>query len=144
MYKRFLYKGSGGWTIRDWVRQNGVVNLWSGLNQMGGDATITLKQKVSAQPHGIVLRFVAYNPDTGKSRDYHYQEFFIAKDFVSNHSNAGHTFPLWGNAFNAACTKYIYITDTTMSGNAANLNFGTGCGITYDNRNYALCEVVGV
>ena len=145
VYKRWIYKDTSGWHYDDWKRQNEVVNLWSGLSQMDGNTSITLKQKVSAQPHGVVLRFVAFNPDTGKSKDYHYHDFFISKDFVKNHSGAGHTFSIWGNAFNAACTKYLYMTDTTISGNAANINSGTATtGIVFNNKEYALCEVIGV
>lgn len=144
-YRRALRTDSGKtWNAGEWYRQSGAVNLWKGLDKMDGSKPIPLSETVSRQPHGIVLRFVAIDPVTEESYDYHYQEFFVAKDFVETHKGKGHTFAIWGNYFNAAATKYLYIYDGEIKGNEANVTSGSASGINYNNSKYALCEVIGV
>ena len=153
VYKRLGTTGgtAGNWSFGAWYEQgqniikNDVVTLWSGLSQITNNDSLTLSDAISNQSHGIILRFVAYNKDTGESRKYHYNEYFVSKDFVSKHNGEGHTFAIWGNYFNAAATKYIYIYDTYVTGNANNILSGTAAtGIVYDNSQYVLCEIIGV
>ena len=144
-YKRLINTdANANWVYGRWYRQSGTTTLWSGLAVMDEGHTATLTEPISAQPHGVVFRFVAYNTTSGSSRDYHYNEFFVSKDFVEKHGGRGHTFTIWGNGFNACCTKYLYINDTTVGGNATNVVSGTANGIVYNNNNYVLCEIVGV
>ena len=40
--------------------------------------------------------------------------------------------------------KYLYFTDTTITGHAGNTSSGTNSSISYNNKNYALRYVIGV
>ena len=69
---------------------------------------------------------------------------FVSKYEVSALSGVGHlftTFATWGKAM----AKYLYITDTTISGHDANDNAGTAAnGLLYDNTCFVLRYVIGV
>lgn len=145
VYKRRIHTShtsSSDWTYTDWIRQGGAVVLWSGLAVMDDGHKATLSEPISSQPNGVVFRFVKY--ENGASLDTNYNEYFVSKDFIANHNAKGHTFAIWGNNFNSAATKYLYINDQTIVGNAANVKSGTLNGITYNNNAYVLCEVIGV
>lgn len=145
-YKRLGHSGSNAtWVFDSWYRDRGSVILWSGLKQMTAAQTITLTQPISLQPNGVVFRFVAFDKTNSTSRQYHYNEYFVPKEYIKTHNGLGHTFAIWGNGFNAAATKYLYIYDTEIKGNDTNNTSGTATtGIKFDNTAYVLCEVIGV
>lgn len=120
--------------------------LWSGVKIMNPntDQNITLSQAVSKQNKGIVLVFSEYNPSTNTVGNSMVSSHFVSKYEVSALSGVGHlftTFATWGKAM----AKYLYITDTTISGHDANDNAGTAAnGLLYDNTCFVLRYVIGV
>lgn len=115
-------------------------DLTSGMYMTEGHI-ITLKEAVSAQRHGIVLVFCAYNgtDDT----NYSWQSFFVPKQLVAL-STSGHTFNLSREKFTYTGTKYLYIKDTSIVGHADNNLTGSNNGITYANDKFVLRYVIGV
>ena len=131
-------------TASDFVYHEPTV-LWgedmaSGLYMTAGD-TANLKEAVSAQRHGIVLTFCAYNgtDDT----NYSWQSFYVPKQLVAL-STSGHTFTLIRGNFTYTGTKYLYINDTSITGHDDNNLTGTSNGITYANNKFVLRYVFGV
>lgn len=113
--------------------------LWSGEELMDASTTITLNGNISRQPTGIVLVFAIAD------EDHHFSTHFVSKYSVLKKSGKGNIFTMFRNYFALACTKYLYISDTTIKGNAGNVASGTGsCGLTYDNTLWVLRYVIGV
>lgn len=115
-------------------------NLTSGMYMTSGH-TATLTEAVSAQPHGIVLVFSAYESST--DTNYGWQCFFVPKQLVAL-STSGHTFELSRGKHTRKGTKYLYIYDTYISGHDDNNLTGTSNGITYANNKFVLRYVIGV
>lgn len=117
--------------------------LFSGSLLMGASDTATLQEKVSAQPNGIVLVFGRYASST--AQNYMYNHIFVHKDFVKLHSGGGSCFFMTaGAAFAVVGSKYLYIYDDRITGNADNTKTGTANGITYNNAGFDLRYVIGV
>lgn len=115
-------------------------DLPSGMH-MTADHTINLSEAVSAQRHGIVLVFCAY--DSVDETNYSWQSFFVPKQLVAL-STSEHTFVLGRGKFTYIGTKYLYIGDTSISGHADNNLTGSNNGITYANNKFVLRYVIGV
>lgn len=114
---------------------------------MNGGQTITLKEPISAQAHGIVLVFCRFNRDNNHADNSMYSVHFIPKSVVlfSVLGAGGTTFFNAGYSFNRLGSKYLYITDTQIRGNDYNSQNETSpSGITYDNRDVCLRWVLGV
>lgn len=128
------------------AREFGVhKTLWSGALYMTNGHSVTLPEAVSAQPNGIVLAFSSFKESTAEAQDYWFQCFFIPKGFVAAHPGSGHTFPLFSSNFEYAATKYLYINNAKITGNANNNVTGTAAsGITYTNTAFVLRYVFGV
>jgi hypothetical protein len=117
--------------------------LWSGDNTMAGSQTINLSAPVSEQTTGIILVFSRYS--NGASENANFNTFFIPKRQIALHGGAGCCFNMFTINFGIACCKYLYIKDTSISGNNWNTEVGTGVsGIAFDNGAYALRYVIGV
>ena len=114
--------------------------ITSGMYMTGGH-TANLKEAVSAQPHGIVLVFSAYNG--ADDTNYSWQSFFVPKKLVAL-STSGHTFVLSRGKYSYTGTKYLYINDTSITGHADNNLTGSANGITYANNKFVLRYVFGV
>ena len=139
--KRFYYQGTWG----KWQQVYSVAGnvLWSGAWYMHEDHTANLSQKVSEQPHGIVLVFSSYYD--GTARDYHFNSFFVPKKQVANHATKGHSFFMVSNPrFEKIACKYLYLHDDKVVGNEDNNLTGTANGITYANNYFVLRYVIGV
>lgn len=112
---------------------------------MNDTQTVKLSQPISNQNNGIVLVFSRYS---GGVENDNFNTFFVSKKEVELHAGAGHTFTMFrsaSNPFKEACVKYLYITDTTITGHSANDDTGTGnCGITFNNQAFVLRYVIGV
>lgn len=127
--------------VIDWIngKQDKIIQkvLWSGIQYMTADHTITLSEPISQQTSGIVLIFSAY--DSG-AKPYNFHCFFVPKQFISLHNGNGMYFSLVD--FNPAndARKYLYITDTTIQGNANN----GGVHYNLNNSKFVLREVIGV
>ena len=115
--------------------------LWSGAWYMTNDHTAYLDESISDQPNGIVLVFSAYR--SYGVQDWHWCTFFVPKYLISD-SDKGFNCPLINNEFTNVACKYIYVSDSQITGNSDNISHGTGSGITYDNRYYVLRYVIGV
>lgn len=115
-------------------------DLASGMYMTAGH-TANLVEPVSAQRHGIVLVFSYYNG--ADDTNYNWQCFFVPKQLVAL-STSGHTFTLGRGKFTYTGTKYLYISDTQITGHADNNSTGTSNGITYANNKFVLRYVIGV
>lgn len=115
--------------------------LWSGGYYMNDGHIATLSESVSAQEHGIVLAWSAYS--SGTSQDYNWNYFFIPKCHVLNHEGAGVECICGVGAY--LISKYVYVHDTKITGNARNIN-GTFAfqGMSLDNSKCVLRYVIGV
>lgn len=117
--------------------------LWSKPANLHGSQTNTLSEAISAQPNGIVLIFSRYS--NGVAEDANFNFFYVPKEQVALHPGAGCCFNMVTVNFGLACCKYVYINDTTISGNDLNISSGTGAsGVVYDNGAYVLRYVIGV
>ena len=142
IYERSYYQSTWG----DWYRvHNGRGKLlWSGGYYMTATHTITLSEKVSQQPSGIVLVFSRYSG--GTAQNYHWNEFFVSKEWVRRHPGTGHSFMMTNDGlFSLMASKYLYIHDDKIGGNDVNGESGTGTsGIIYNNAAFVLRYVIGV
>ena len=119
--------------------------LWSGAELMGSDAEITLAEKISEQMSGVVLVFSFYSD--GVAQNVAFKSEFIPKMQVALNNGRGMTFLLSsGTPFKSFASKYLYIFDTKITGNANNTESGTSStsGISYVNGSYCLRYVIGV
>ncbi len=142
IYERSYYQSSWG----NWYRvHNGRGKLlWSGGYYMTASHVITLSEKVSQQRSGIVLVFSRYSG--GEAQNYHWNEFFVSKEWVRRHPGTGHSFMMTNDGlFSIMASKYLYIHDDKIGGNDVNGESGTGTsGITYNNAGFVLRYVIGV
>lgn len=116
--------------------------LWSGAYYMTNTQTITLSQNVLNQMFGIVLAWSAYANSASQNYDWEY--FFIPKTHVSSHGGAGVNMTMSTVTFGKVCTKYVYVSQTSITGHASNTATGTTNGITYANNYWVLRYVIGV
>lgn len=115
-------------------------DLTSGM-YMTASHVINFTEPVSAQRHGIVLVFCAYNGTS--DTNYSWESFFVPKQLIAL-STSGHTFLLGRGKFTYVGTKYLYIGDTSITGHADNNLTGNNNGITYANNKFVLRYVIGV
>lgn len=127
--------------VVNWInsKQDKIIQkvLWSGIQYMTADHTITLSEPISQQTSGIVLIFSAY--DSG-AKPYNFHCFFVPKQFVSLHNGRGMYFSLVDFDPANDARKYLYITDTTIQGNENN----GGVHYNLNNSKFVLREVIGV
>lgn len=127
--------------VIDWIngKQDKIIQkvLWSGIQYMTADHTITLSEPISQQTSGIVLIFSAY--DSG-AKPYNFHCFFVPKQFVSLYNGKGMYFSLVDFDPANDARKYLYIKDTTIQGNANN----GGVHHNLNNSKFVLREVIGV
>lgn len=111
---------------------------------MAEGTTLTLPEPISAQKNGIVLVWCRHDPDAGSSLDYGWNYSYIPKDSLTQGgSNNGHNFFLTGESLGYVASKYLYITDTVITGATNNAVASvTGSGITLHNRNFALRQIL--
>lgn len=115
--------------------------LWSGGMLMSAGHTISLSSSISSQPTGIILTFSSY---TESSNNYEWEHFVVPKYTVSNYKNTGHRFNMFLSNFGIAASKYLTISNTQITGNAQNEEYGTGAtGIAFHNGRMVLRSVVG-
>ncbi len=120
--------------------QNNI--LWSGNAFPTNSQTCNFTQSVSEQPHGIILVFRGWNSGAVNGD---WNSFFISKYEVDKHDSQGHGFLMSSTNLNRICQKYIYISDTFLTGATQNNQTGTGSsGIKYANDRFALQYVIGV
>lgn len=141
------------WVYGEWVATNlsnsasthvyrEPTALWTGTRYMTGDHTNNLSEAISKQPNGIVLVFSRYV--NGAADDSNFNSFFVSKHTVAAHPGIGHQFCMNAVNFSYITSKYLYISDTAITGNDFNSAKGTNNGVTYDNSAYVLRYVIGV
>lgn len=113
--------------------------LWSGSYGMDASQSITLSESAAAQTNGIVLIWSAYS--NGAAANSGYSFFFIPKEYLAMHSSAGIncTSFHWA-AGNDIMAKYVYVSETKVTGNARNWVTTNGAS----NPGFVLRYVIGV
>lgn len=140
VYERFYYQTSWG----EWVRVSdfgGKLLATPGMYMTSGH-TVALAESVSAQPHGIVLVFSEYYD--GEVKNQTFSCHFIPKMVVSTHGGVGHSFFMTTSNLAYVATKYLYISNTQITGHANNSESYTNSGITSNNNRFVLRYVIGV
>lgn len=141
VWERFYY--TSAWGVWKCVYDMAGAVLWSGGYYMTSGHTITLSEKISAQPSGISLVFSEYVD--GEVKNTTFVSFFVSKKVVSSHSGCGHCFQMCTSNLAYFATKYLYISDAKIVGHDNNGLSGTGTtGITYNNKRFVLRYVIGV
>ena len=140
IYQRAHYSGAWG----DWnnIYTNDGKVLWSGASLMLDNEAITLSEQVKSQPTGIVLVFSAYADDEPKNYDF--QDIFVSKFSVAQHSMNVRSFLLGSVGFWQVGCKALSISNGQIFGDYRNDDAGTQNGITYNNKGYCLRYVIGV
>lgn len=126
--------------------------LWQGAYYMNGGQTITFRYggvssgeiaHLSDMASGIVLVFSRYAD--GKALEHTFSFHFIPKDYVLFLSGKGTNIILASEMFSIVANKYLYITDTTITGKDSNTSTGTSnSGIKYTNNAFVLRFVIGI
>lgn len=124
--------------------KNKVLYSSSGL-AMSANQAATLTEGVDKQPHGIVLVFSYYNGT--ESENAHFCTFFVPKEYVATYTGSGTVFNMRRHMVFAPATKYLYITNTKITGHANNWESGTAntaSGVNWANNTFVLRRVIGV
>jgi hypothetical protein len=116
--------------------------IWTGSAYMYGGQIAELSQAISAQAHGIVLAWSAYDGTAVYDYDWFYQ--FIPKHHVAAHGSTGVTMNMATAGFGKVGAKYVYVYDGYLSRHESNNKTGTSNGITYNNGYWVLRYVLGV
>ena len=116
--------------------------LWTGGYYMSGAQTIDLAEPISKQKTGIVLCWSAYA--SGSPQNYDWVYHFVPKWHVANFAGSGTNFFL--SSMNNAGQKYLYISDSSITGYSENDDDYTGSAskIGFRNTYWVLRAVVGV
>lgn len=120
------------------------VVLWSGAYYMNAAQTCTLSDSITNQPNGVVLAFSEYIDGTAQPYGWNY--FFVSKSHVADHGGNGVCFPMFTASTAIFANKYIYVSNTTVKGNANNESDPTTetCGILNTPKRFVLRQVIGV
>lgn len=110
---------------------------------MGSNVSFTMAESVDKQKNGIVLVFSEYNSGT---LDSSFHTFFVHKHTVANHDGKGHAFHMSTYTASIYAVKYLYITNTKVSGHSNNnTSAATGAsGLTLTNNRFCLRYVIGI
>lgn len=128
---RCIYKGGTGRV------------LWTGGMYMTAGHTVTLSEKISDQPNGVVLVFSEFADGAAVDQSFHSR--FISKEVVAAHPGKAECFQMTTSNLAFFATKYLYIHNDKITGHDNNNKTGTGtCGITYTNTRFVLRYVIGV
>lgn len=146
IYRRHMISDAeGAFSPGPWraITFRGQKVLWEGARYMTAEHTAELSEPVSEQDTGIVLVFSRYQD--GAALDNSFCCHFIPKQFVALMPGFGQSFPVWSSKFTMVGTKYLYVSDQKITGNADNGLTGTAAsGITYTNNGFVLRFVLGV
>lgn len=143
VYERVYHSGSwGNWET---ISNGGTKILWSGGYYMTAGHTATLKERISAQAHGIILVFTPYMD--GVLKDFDRNTFFIPKEIVARH-NGKSIFCTSGCSMpgNVVANKCLMVFDDRITGHADNTFVGksAGSGIYLQSNKFVLQYVIGV
>lgn len=135
-------RDSSGWGSWSVVYSGAGKMLWSGSLLMTANDTANLSEAVSRQQSGIVLVFSRYISNA--AQDYYFSCHFFPKQILTVVSTASNTYMMATSKMEAISAKYVKITDTAITGDAANNASGTANGVTFNNGQFALRYVIGV
>ena len=118
--------------------------LWTGAWYMHASQSAALSEKVSEQEHGIVLVWQPYEDGAVGKSDVNYK--FIPKYHTQVLDGIGVSCILCNSTGNYFATKYVYVYDDKINGNAVNTNGATArsSGLTTTNNLWVLTYVLGV
>ena len=117
--------------------------LWSGGYYMTASHSCTLSEAVYDQTNGIVLIFSEYRDGAAVNNTWH--QYFVPKEMVVLHGGAGHCFQMSTSNLAYYATKYLYISNTKITGHDNNSLTGSStCGITKTCNRFVLRYVIGV
>lgn len=102
-------------------RRLGYLSYSGGL-YMNASQSVELWGKISEQPCGIVIAWSYYSSSSGTGQNYDWNYTFIPKEHVLRYSGTGIDCPLimYANGTLKVTEKYLYVTDTTLTGNDVN------------------------
>ena len=111
---------------------------------MSSNQTATLSEAISAQANGIVLIWSYYVDGANDNSNFH--SIFVPKHFVSLHAGKGLSMFLTNASLSIAAGKYVYVSDTKITGYANNNADAGGkdSGLTATPKNFVLRYVIGV
>ncbi|SHK31766.1 pyocin knob domain-containing protein [Hespellia stercorisuis] len=141
-YQRFMIAGVwGSWEDMSYSANN--KSLWSSsaAYYMSASHSIKLSEPISAQKTGITLIWSPYV--NGEVTDNQFVDIFIPKQQVASFPGNGITCNLASSTFSKVGTKFLFISDDTITGHSHNTAAGTKNGITYDNGYWVLRKVIG-
>jgi hypothetical protein len=143
VYHRQFHSGAWGDWFNTYSAKGNVLTNPLSVCPAGVSFPFAKNQKISEQPHGIVLVFSRYENDTFHNDNF--ATFFYPKYLVDAVSGAGVNFFITHSKFEYCGAKYLYIYDDKITGHANNELSGTGAnGITYNNARWCLRWVIGV
>ena len=120
--------------------------LWSGTFYMTSGHTAGLSEPISSQANGIVLVWSHYSG--GEKEDQYWNHIFIPKQHVISHETNGVSMMLSATpkSFLKIGVKYIYISDSVLTGYAENNQVieSTDSNLKIHNNAYVLRYVIGV
>lgn len=154
VWEREVVRGADNvWKYYDWWRTSldaatstkvykEQTALWTGAMYMTAGHNIDLPEAISKQPNGIVLVFSTYA--SGAPQDEWFSSFFVPKSAVDLHSGKGFEFIMAKNTFASITCKYLFISNSRITGDSNNNASGTANGVTYNNAAFVLRHVIGV
>ena len=111
---------------------------------MTANQTANLASPIQQQSNGFVLVFSNYDTTNKVANDYDWHCFFVPKYLVDIKGGTGHCFNMMSQSFGDVCSKYIYISESALTGHDNNSKAATNNGISYNNAKYVLRYVFGV
>lgn len=132
--------GIGLYTNNYLVSNRGLKVLWSGSYYMNANQTIKFSDKALNQLNGIVLAWSRYANNEALNENWTF--VFIPKEHLIKHSGDLYSILLPGGTLGF---KYVYVTDNTITGHAANEQSKVMVsGIATNPKLYVLRYVYGV
>ena len=105
---------------------------------MNASQECSLTETVASQNNGIILVWSYYE---NGAQDYDWQFTYVPKNWVAGHSGEGvYTLLLAGSHIGR---KYVYVSNTKITGYAANSNSESVGGVTFTNYRFVLRFVYG-
>lgn len=119
-------------------------SLWASAWYMSGTQHIDLPDSITNQPNGIVLAFSEFVNNA--AQPYGWSYFFVSKSHVTDHAGNGVCFPMFSNDASYFTIKYLFISDTKITGDERNnaSPSTTACGIKNTPNHFVLRQVIGV
>lgn len=92
--------------------------LWTGTYYMADGQVANLSQSVLSQKNGIALLWSSYAG--GTANNYSFNWSFVPKKHVELFPGGGIYMPMFNNSTGAILRKYVYVSNTTITGNTMN------------------------